>query len=110
MPATKGQHSMQTPPAPDEATPSWRRAREFLETCKARIAGQINAYPPPIPACDTQFNTLLEQRGKLTEELNRLEVAHRESRGGSDTNHALADFIVTSEFIEEAAGRKIKEG
>ena len=29
---------------------------------KQQIFQEINNYPPPIPACDVQFNHLLEER------------------------------------------------
>jgi hypothetical protein len=40
------------------------RATEKIETAlrveKERISQEIRAYPSPIPACDAQFNCLLE--------------------------------------------------
>ena len=64
-----------------------------------------------------QFNYLLEQRDKLTEELNRFESARREGivqeeggqtiAGDTSANEAIAKFIASSEFIDEAAARKI---
>lgn len=31
----------------------------------ARIVAEIRAYPPQIPACDAQFNWLLERRAEI---------------------------------------------
>ena len=31
----------------------------------AQIVAEIRAYPPPIPACDAQFNWLLERRARI---------------------------------------------
>jgi hypothetical protein len=39
------------------------RSRLLLE--RARIVAEIRAYPPPIPACDAQFNWLLERRAEI---------------------------------------------
>ena len=36
------------------------------------IQAEIRKYPPPIPACDAYFNHLLEERGRITDELARL--------------------------------------
>lgn len=92
--------------SPAHAKEVWRRLREHLEQRKADIAAQINNYPPPIPACDAQFNYLLEERGKLSEELNRLETARLRSleqdsavQGGGD-GEAIAAFIAASDFID----------
>ena len=126
MPTAKSQQPSRSSAAPDAAASpdavnsAWQRAREHLERCKARIVEQINSYPPPIPACDAQFNTLLEQRGDIAAELTRLEFARQQSigqaRGGqgdggqAGQNPALAGFIAASEFIDEAAGREITAG
>jgi hypothetical protein len=45
---------------------------EQLEARKAQVLAEIRSYPPPIPACDAQFNYLLEQRDQLSVALNRL--------------------------------------
>ena len=105
-------------PASGSATPSesgtasaWGRAREHLERLKAHIGEQINSYPSPIPACDAQFNYLLEQRGGISEELNKLEAARQTSLnredGLPDEIGALEAFLDSSAFIDEAAARKI---
>ena len=43
-----------------------------LERERRRIQSEISAYPRPIPACDQQFNHLLEQRAVITRKLQRL--------------------------------------
>jgi len=43
-----------------------------LEKELARTYEEISSYPPPIPACDEQFNYLLEKRDQLLRELARL--------------------------------------
>ena len=44
----------------------------YLEKRRIDINEEIRSYPTPIPACDAQFNYLLEQRTKLSQELDRL--------------------------------------
>ena len=51
---------------------TWQELVNTLETQKAQIIEEIRNYPPPIPACDAQFNYLLEKRDRLSVELNRL--------------------------------------
>ena len=46
--------------------------RDALETERLRIQAEINAYPTPIPACDVYFNSLLERRSRISEQLSRL--------------------------------------
>ncbi|MEZ4511857.1 MAG: hypothetical protein R3C62_08275 [Chloroflexota bacterium] len=47
----------------------WQLVEELLLVEKQRIANEIAFYPPPIPACDAQFNYLLEQRAEIAEAL-----------------------------------------
>ena len=58
-----------------DAEPSWADLRGQLERLLLEVREQISAYPAPIPACDAQFNRLLELRRLLPEELARLEAA-----------------------------------
>ena len=37
-----------------------------------RIKNEIKHYPTPIAGCDEQFNFLLSERNRLTEELNNI--------------------------------------
>ncbi|MFZ1104658.1 MAG: hypothetical protein WAN86_17710 [Hyphomicrobiaceae bacterium] len=53
----------------------WAALRRQLERLVREVGEEIRAYPAPIPACDAQFNRLLELRRLLPEELARLEAA-----------------------------------
>jgi hypothetical protein len=48
---------------------------EFLEKERQRIHEEIRGYPRPIPACDVQFNALLEERNAICAELASLKTA-----------------------------------
>ncbi len=61
-----------------------------------RITDEILHYPPPIPACDVQFNHLLAQRSQIHQELNRLKEIVAQSEDQSDE---LQEFVDTSEFV-----------
>ena len=55
-------------PPTDDATPitdefelakaAWAQIQSVLEQQRVRIQEEIAHYPPPIPACDAQFNHL----------------------------------------------------
>lgn len=56
---------------------TWADLRETLEALQRSVVEEIRAYPFPIPACDAQFNRLLELRRLLPDELARLDAASR---------------------------------
>jgi hypothetical protein len=68
----------------------WRSLRLRLEALKTSVVEEIRGYPPPIPACDAQFNRLLELRQLLPQELARLDLA------ANDKSIAIEDFIRSS--------------
>lgn len=76
----------------------WQAVRDALEARQRALRAQINAYPPPIPACDAQFNHLLDQRRALAEELRDLDALRPAlTTRGEDV---LAAFLRTSRFVE----------
>ncbi len=66
----------------------WDALRARLERMQAAVAAEINAYPPPIPACDAQFDHLLERREALSAALARLDAARKD--GASTLESFLA--------------------
>ena len=70
--------------------PQWDSLRLGLEALAESVAAEIHAYPPPITACDAQFNHLLELRRLLPMELQRLEAA------ANDPTITIEDFIRSS--------------
>ena len=89
------------------AHPVWRAIREHLESERRRINGEVHNYPPPIPACDAQFNHLLEEQSRISRELARLDAACREGLAPGAHDRAAAEFMSASNYIDEEAGRKI---
>lgn len=67
---------------------------DLLAMQKAKVIQAIRSYPPPIPACDAQFNYLLEQRDYLVVEMNRL------NQEGIETSQLL-DLVEKSQYINE---------
>jgi hypothetical protein len=70
--------------------PQWDSLRRDLEALACSVTAEIGAYPPPIPACDAQFNHLLELRRLLPLELQRLEAA------ANDPATTIEQFIRSS--------------
>jgi hypothetical protein len=60
----------------------WTALHRRLLALMREVAEEIRTYPAPIPACDAQFNRLLELRRLLPEELARLEAAARDPAVG----------------------------
>lgn len=59
----------------------WRQIQRHLQDEKVRLFQEIRSYPPPITACDAQFNGLLEERATVLRILG--EVAGMGKQGGS---------------------------
>ncbi len=70
------------------ADSDWDALRAQLERMQAAVAAEINAYPPPIPACDAQFDYLLERREALSAALARLDAARKDGAGPAQSLHA----------------------
>ena len=69
---------------------TWQSLRRRLEGLKQTVAEEIGRYPPPIPACDAEFNRLLELRQVLPQELARLDLA------ATEDSATIEDFIRAS--------------
>ena len=68
----------------------WQSFRLRVESLVESVSEQIQNYPPPIPACDAQFNHLLELRQTLPQELARLKLV------ATDNSMSIDDFIHSS--------------
>jgi hypothetical protein len=81
-----------------EAVP-WAELEDHLEGARSAILAEIRNYPPPIAACDQQFNDLLEQRDRIADEQSRLASIRRDSLNRETDLRALIDFIDASNCI-----------
>ena len=68
----------------------WHSFRLRVEALKKTVAEEIRSYPPPIPACDAQFDRFLELRRFLPQELARLDLA------AIDKSITIEEFIRSS--------------
>ncbi|GAB4229991.1 MAG: hypothetical protein Kow0032_11520 [Methyloligellaceae bacterium] len=75
----------------------WQKVEAGLMARKREIEAEIAAYPAPIPACDAQFNHLLEMQRLVRSELQRLELARREA---GESTQAVAAFLANSRILE----------
>ena len=79
--------------------------RDHLLALKKPVDEEIRAYPPPIPACDAQFNYLLDRRAALSRALVRLDAILQEELPPAEEARALDAFIGScAEFDAEVVG------
>ena len=104
MPAT--QSCSPTKPPTAVAREIWQDIRAQLEEKQQRIIGEISGYPAPRPACDADFNHLLEERARISDELNRLHAAV----GAASVNarEQIEAFVATSNYLDNVEKQEIK--
>ena len=77
------------------AESDWDALRARLERMREAVAAEISAYPAPIPACDAQFDHLLERRAALSEALAGLDAARK------DGSRTLESFVAGLPDLDE---------
>lgn len=77
-------------------TLTWQDIHQHLQRQRDAIINEIRHYPPPIPACDVQFNYLLEQRTQIMREIKRLGHIDPADQTG------LEEFVATSSFLKDS--------
>ena len=85
----------------------WKEIKVHLETEKNRVVEAIRNYPPPITACDEQFDQLLEDREAISRELARLREAHEASQSVADPSAVIQKCTSGSPFVSAAAAKRI---
>jgi hypothetical protein len=86
----------------------WREIREHLEVKRDQVYEAIRRYPPPIPACDVQFNYLLEERSCVAQELSRLNTLSKQKLPWQDQVRMLDEFLTTATCLNEEAKKKVR--
>lgn len=77
----------------------WQDIRQYLEARKAEVYTEMRQYPPPIPACDVQFNTLLQKRTEISLELGRMDrLSHQPLSAAT-----IDSFVDASLHMEDEA-------
>ena len=73
-----------------------------------RVQNEIRSHPAPIPACDAQFNYLLEEREALTSELYRLRELMTGEDSTQDPSSSVDEFLNLTTHLDDAAKREIR--
>ena len=84
----------------------WQQIRTQLETARQLVSGEISNYPAPRPACDADFNHLLEERARISDELNRLHAAA--NAAPANARQQIEAFISNSDYLDDAGKQQIK--
>jgi hypothetical protein len=92
----------------DALQSAWTTIRLRLETEKTRIYEAIGNYPAPIAACDQQFNYLLEERTRISQELDRLKEATAADLTLEESIQRMDEFIRSSVYIDPEAAQSIR--
>ena len=94
----------------DRVKSLWNRIKQHLEQERQRIYDEIRNYPPPIPACDAQFNHLLEERRRISQELAELEQLSGRDLTPEQHMNSINAFVASSICINDEADQKIRSG
>lgn len=89
--------------SPDAASTLREKIRAHLEHRRDELCREIGDYPPPRPACDVDFNKLLEERALMFQELARLDGLLGEDHSRERLAASLTEIIRTSSMIDENA-------
>lgn len=86
---------------------NWAMVRERLAKEMCRVRDEISQYPAPIPACDAQFNHLLEVRDALSSELARVRDLMDQYTQGISAG-SIEAFLNASKCLDDAAKAEIR--
>jgi hypothetical protein len=89
-----------TKPGSTPAESVWDEIRARLERRRDEILERISSYPTPIPACDVDFNRLLEERARVFEELDRLKALRLSDKSRHDDS-GMKEFIASCASLSE---------
>ena len=79
-------------PGSDTAAGQGESLRRELLRAREQVLAEIRATPPAIPACDAQFNHLLQRRDALGRDLGRLEDILAAQVSADEKARSLAAF------------------
>ncbi len=87
---------------------AWAMIHQHLREEIRRVHNEIRNYPAPIPACDAQFNYLLEERGALSSELARVREFMNKDTDTEDARSSIDAFLDYSNYLGDSAKREIR--
>lgn len=69
---------------------------------------EIHDYPPPIPACDADFNSMLEERARISDELGRFAGLDSAPLTARDYADRIDRFAVSSLCVDQGTRQEIR--
>ncbi len=90
------------------ANSAWAMINQHLQEEIRRVHDEIRNYPAPIPACDAQFNYLLEEREALSSELVRVRELMKKDADSEDARISIDAFLDFSNYLGDSAKREIR--
>ena len=87
-----------------------RALKKHLNAERAGINDQIGIYPHPIPACDLQFNYLLDERAKISRELNHVNAMLVKWSSGGIEFKDIEQLIKSSSHIDDEMADRLRSG
>ena len=88
---------------------AWQAIRAYLTTKKHQINEEVRYYPPPIPACDAQFNYLLAERAKLSQLLWQLGTMSQTNSSKQERQQWLVAFLEFSSDLEPSVAQAVQQ-
>ncbi len=82
--------------------------KDQLEKVKIRVNKKIGNYPPPIPACDVQFNYLPEERSNISMEIKRVDNLLTKCQTSIVDIETIEDLIKTSNQIDDDMAERLR--
>jgi len=79
-----------------------------LEKVKIRVNKEIGNYPSPIPACDVQFNYLLEERSKISVALKRVDTLLTKCQTETVEIEIIEELIKMSSQIDDGMAARLR--
>jgi len=82
--------------------------KALLETKRFGISEEIRKYPAPIPGCDQHFNYMLEERARISDELNRVVELFTSQPARQDRIESIDAFVSSSPDLDDDTKRAIR--
>lgn len=79
-----------------------------LEKVKSQINKEIGNYPPPIPACDAQFNYLLEKRSNISRTLKQVDTLLTKCGTEIIEIDTIEELVNMSNEIDDGMAERLK--
>ncbi len=87
---------------------AWAMIHQYLQEEIRRVHDGIRNYPAPIPACDAQFNYLLEEREALSSELAKVRESMNKDSDSEDARCSIDAFLEFSNYLGDSVKREIR--